>query len=211
MPNRLDDIGILCLYADGLPEQLAECFSDADVARVKKIYLFIDSRASMSKRRAARAIMREWLSEDKPFSVKVTSPQVMRYFIAFYEFIPDREKFQPAPDETNDSASLAKAVLQERGKGLSATGKPAPWRQVAKRLAITPATLRNVRQSQEYEAAITNMAVACYGYRDNPKERLRLTYTRFKARFAPLVGVRNEACLQQIWRAIQQAIQRNVR
>lgn len=201
--HSLGEVAILCLYADGYPDMLATCLSDAEIDVLTKVYLFIDSRTSIRKRKAARSVMRERLPEDKVFQVSVVAPMAMKHFIAFYDYIPAHAKFQPEHEEPDAETQLAQQVLQERCRDLGKRGQPASWSEVAKRLRLTQAMLRNVRKSPAFETAMTEMAVSFYAYRDSPRERLRLIYPRFKERFGSLVGLRDEQILQRIWRAVK--------
>lgn len=198
--RSLRDVAILCFYADGHPDALAGIASDIEIRTAKAVYLFIDNRTSVRKRISIRKVLKQVVPDEIPLSTRILSGTTLSYLITFYEWIPNGYKFQsPVSNTLDEETALAQRVLSARCADLAALRKPTAWQTVAKRVGISPARLREVRQCAAFETALTDMAVAIYAYVDKPVERLRLNYAKFISRFSPLSGVRDEPVLRRIY------------
>lgn len=199
-PFSLHDVAILCFYADGHPDALAGIASDIEIRTAKAVYLFIDSRTSVRKRISIRKVLKKVVPDEIPLSTTILSCTILSYLVGFYEWIPSCYKFQsPVPSTLDEETVLAQRVISARCADLAALRRPAAWPTVAKRVGISPARLREVRQCAAFETALTDMAVAIYAYVDKPVERLRLNYAKFISCFSPLSGVRDESVLRRIY------------
>ena len=197
--HALRDVAILCFYADGHPDALAEMTSDLAIDTAKAVYLFIDSRTSVRKRISIRKVLSRAVPAEIPLQTRVIQSSQLGWLVHFYEWIPNIYKFQSPTTCVDATAALAQRVIQARCADLGALKRPTPWKTVAKRIGISPARLREIRQCAAFETALTDMAVAIYAYVDKPVERLRLNYTYFISRFSPLSGVRDAHVLGRIY------------
>lgn len=198
----LSDVAILCFYADGHPDALSRIATDIEIQTAKAVYLFIDNRTSVRKRQSIRKVLSAVVPAEIPLSTRVLSCTQLGYLVHFYEWIPNSYKFQSPASPVDADSALARQVISARCEGLGALKGPTAWTTVAKRVGVSPARLREIRQCAAFEKALTDMAVAVYAYVDKPRERLRLNYTRFVSRFSPLFGVNEDSVLRRIYEKV---------